>query len=259
MISQISIKNFRSITSAVIRGDRITTFVGSNDAGKSNILRALNLFFNDETGHGEDFDFSRDYNIFAKKRSKKAGEIEIKITFTLPKSYRRDDLPNEVEWKKIWREEGQIERLSTFSYAGGIDIPPRSKVPALIERILFTYIPAIKDRDFFADLQGKLYDVLSSVAEEPLKNSATEFESQLQLQLGSLLLSLETVFLAKTSMRLPENLREIFENLEISSGEVPLSRRGDGIKIRNIPMILQFIAEKQDQILNRGGVRYTHV
>ncbi|TDK31218.1 DUF2813 domain-containing protein [Rhizobium deserti] len=259
MISEISIKNFRSISSASIKGGRITTFVGSNDAGKSNVLRALNLFFNGTTGHDELFDFAKDYNLYAKKRAKKAGEIEIKLTFTLPRSYRRDDLPAQVEWKKVWREEGEVDRLSSFSYVGGVEIPPRSKVPALIERVVYTYIPAIKDQGFFADLQGKLYDVLSDVAAEPLKNSASDFESQLQIQLGELLRSLETIFKGRALMKLPENLREIFENLEISSGDIPLSRRGDGIKIRNIPMILRFISEKQDQILNRGGVRYTHI
>ena len=60
-------------------------------------------------------------------------------------------------------------------------------------------------------------------------------------------------------MRLPENLREIFESLEINSGEIPLSRRGDGIKIRHIPMMLRFIAQKQDDLFTRGGVRYTHI
>lgn len=60
-------------------------------------------------------------------------------------------------------------------------------------------------------------------------------------------------------MRLPQNLREIFESLEINSGEVPLSRRGDGVKIRHIPMILGFMADKRDALLDRGGVRYTHI
>jgi hypothetical protein len=259
VISEISIKNFRSIGAAVIKAGRITTFVGANDAGKSNVLRALNLYFNGETGHGEPFNFAKDYNIFASKRVKKAHEIEIKVTFKLPVSYRREGLPHEVEWKKVWREEGEVERLSDWRFVGGAPIPARSKINALLDRVRYTYIPAIKDQRFFADLQGRLYDVLSSVAAEPLKNSASDFENQLQLQLGELLFSLEAVFKGRAQMKLPENLREIFENLEIISGDVPMSRRGDGIKIRNIPMILQFIAEKQDQILNRGGVRYTHV
>lgn len=72
MISQISIRNFRSIASADIESSWITTFVGANDAGKSNILRALNLFFNGETNPGEPFSFIRDFNQFADVRARKA-------------------------------------------------------------------------------------------------------------------------------------------------------------------------------------------
>ena len=259
MISQISIRNFRSIASADVESNWITTFVGANDAGKSNILRALNLFFNGETNPGEEFVFEKDFNQFAKGRKQKARQVEIKVRFLLPDSYCRDNFPKEVEWKKVWRQEGEMTRLEERCYMGGESFVARSKIPALMDRLRFTYIPAIKDKVFFTDLQGRLYDVLASVAATPLKTSATAFESQIQVQLRELLASIKEVFGAEVSMRMPENLREIFENLEISSEEIPLSRRGDGIKIRHIPMILRFIAEKRDQILNRGGVRYTHI
>lgn len=259
MISQISIRNFRSIASADIRGNWITTLVGANDAGKSNVIRALNLFFNGETNPGEPFEFSRDFNQFAEARVRKAPQIEIRLRFLLPESYRRADQPDEIEWKKIWRREGAISRMETRTFADGTEFPARSKIPALLERIQFTYVPAIKDRAFFADLQGRLYDVLSSVAEEPLKESAGAFQRQLGQQLADLLNTLQVSFGAEATMRLPDNLRDIFESLEINSGEVPLSRRGDGVKIRHIPMILKFIAEKRDELLTRGGVRYTHL
>ncbi len=129
----------------------------------------------------------------------------------------------------------------------------------MLDRIQFTYIPAIKDQAFFADLQGQLYDVLSSVAERPLKESAGAFQNQLGAQLKALLDTIRAAFSGDATMRLPDNLRQIFESLEINSGDVPLSRRGDGIKIRHIPMILGFIAEKRDELLTRGGVRYTHL
>lgn len=45
MIRQITITNFRSVNKQSFYAEEITTFVGKNDAGKSNILRALNLFF----------------------------------------------------------------------------------------------------------------------------------------------------------------------------------------------------------------------
>lgn len=259
MICELSIRNFRSIANADIPANWITTLVGANDAGKSNVLRALNLFFNGQTNPGEAFDFGRDHNQFAIVRQRKAAQIEIGIKFKLPSGYLRDDQPEEVVWRKVWRRDGEVRSLETRSFTDGSPFPPRSKIPALLDRIQFTYVPAIKDKAFFADLQGKLYDVLASVAEQPLKDSAGAFQEQLGEQLRNLLDSLRDVFSADATMRLPENLREIFENLEINSGGIPLSRRGDGIKIRHIPKMLKFIAEKRDELLTSGGVRYTHI
>ncbi|MBB4154396.1 hypothetical protein GGQ80_002309 [Sphingomonas jinjuensis] len=259
MISRISIRNFRSIASADVDANWITTLVGANDAGKSNVLRALNLFFNGRTTADEPFEFARDYNQFAAVRQRKAPQIEVTIIFDLPEGYHRDDLPTQVEWRKVWRRGGEVRDLEQRRFVGGAEFPPRSRIPALLDRVQFTYIPAIKDKAFFADLQGRLYDVLSSVAEQPLKDSAGAFQAQLGEQLQELLDTLQGTFGAEATMRLPENLREIFENLEINSGEVPLPRRGDGIKIRHIPMMLRFIAEKRDTLMSQGGVRYTHL
>ena len=46
-IKEIRIRNFRSIVKADIQLSDLTLFVGLNDVGKSNVLKALNLFFND--------------------------------------------------------------------------------------------------------------------------------------------------------------------------------------------------------------------
>ncbi len=43
-IKNIKIKNFRSIVDIDIDTDKLNIFVGLNDAGKSNVLKALNLF-----------------------------------------------------------------------------------------------------------------------------------------------------------------------------------------------------------------------
>lgn len=259
MISKISIRNFRSIASADIEGNWITTLVGANDAGKSNVLRSLNLFFNGETNPGESFEFARDYNQFAPTRARKAPQIEIWITFDLPEGYQREGQPSQIVWKKVWRREGEVRDLEKRSFLDGQPFPARSKIPALLDRIRFTHVPAIKDKAFFADLQGQLYDVLASVAERPLKDSAGAFQTQLGEQLQDLLETLRVAFGTEATMRLPENLREIFESLEINSGEIPLSRRGDGVKIRHIPLMLRFIAQKLDDLFTRGGVRYTHI
>ena len=260
LISSIQIKNFRSIENILIPVTDLTVFVGQNDAGKSNVLRALNLFFNNEIDIGVPLDFVSDFYQFAKTGQRKAREIGITLSIKIPYNYTREQMPEEVSWTKTWREGSNLPFFQNKSYSDGQAFLARSRIPILLDRFSFTYVPAIKDKAFFADLQGRLYDVLSSVAADPLRKSADVFEQQLQVQLKQLLESISKVFEGSSSMRLPDNLRQIFENLEISgSGGIPLSRRGDGIKIRHIPMILRFISDKQDEILNKGGVRYSHI
>lgn len=230
----------------------ITAFVGANDAGKSNVLRALNLFFNDKTDHALPFQFERDYNVFSPKQAKKAKHIIVELTIELPETYKREDYPDDIVWRKEWRANGLYSDGCFHRYSDKQDYPQRSRVPLLLERIVFDYVPAIKDKYFFADLQGKVYDVLSTVAETNLRESASSFEQAIQGQLEDLLSSVSAVFHNSNDMRLPENLRQVFENLEFNSNGIPLSRRGDGIKIRHIPMILRFIAEKSNSIHKQG-------
>jgi predicted ATPase len=251
-IKKIIIKNFRSIENMSVDCSNITTFVGANDAGKSNVLRALNLFFNDQTDHALPFQFERDYNVFSPKKQKRAKNIVVELTLELPDTYIRLDYPSDIVWRKEWRENGKYEDGCFHRYSDKREYPPRSRISLLLDRVVFDYVPAIKDKYYFADLQGKLYDVLSTVAEKNLRASSLSFEDAIQKQLKDLLSSVSAVFHDSSNMRLPENLRQIFENLEFNSNGIPLSRRGDGIKIRHIPMILRFIAEKSNSIHKQG-------
>ena len=54
-IKQIHIRNFRSIVNVTLNVEKMNIFVGLNDVGKSNVLKALNLFFNNETEPGKQF------------------------------------------------------------------------------------------------------------------------------------------------------------------------------------------------------------
>lgn len=255
MIKRLFIKNFRSLETANIECQNITSFVGQNDAGKSNILRALNLFFNGHTDHAIPFEFDNDFNIFSSVGKNKAKEIIIELTIELPASYRRSGYPDNVTWRKVWRSNGLHENGGFCHYEDKQPFPARSRVPLLLERIVYNYVPAIKDKGYFADLQGQVYDVLSTVAAKTLHQSASTFENQIQEHLKELLSSVSDVFKSDSMMRLPGNLREVFENLEFNANGIPLSRRGDGIKIRHIPMILRFIAEKRNSI-HKQGISY---
>lgn len=257
MLEQVVIRNFRSIETQQIDVKKLTVLVGANDAGKSNVLRALNLFFNNQVDLDQEFVFERDFNQFTKTRSKTAREVSVELRIRLPRAYLRHQKAKHIVWRKSWRGDSSNTFSDTYSFVGGKKLASASKIPLYLSRYKYTYVPAIKDRTFFSDLQGQMYDVLASVAAQPLRASAQQFEKQLQVQLDGLLQLLANF--EKSSVSLPESLRQIFESLEINSGGIPLSRRGDGIKIRHIPKLLRFISSKQDEILNRGRVRYTHI
>ena len=104
-ISSIEIKKFRSIWSSEVSLKDFNIFVGANDAGKSNIIKALNLFFNGETDYGEPFDFERDFSqLYELKKSHSKKEILIAITFFIPDTYQGSGY---CTWTKVWDESGE--------------------------------------------------------------------------------------------------------------------------------------------------------
>ena len=256
MITKIEIRNFRSIERMNLDCKDITTFIGENDAGKSNVLRALNLFFNNETDYGQSFDFKRDWNCNAKKISRKAKEIQIILTLDIPKNYKGSH--RSVIWKKTWRESGMQKEEKT--YANKKPFGERSKISVLLDRIRFCYVPAVKDRNFFAKLQGDLYEVLAAVADKKLHRSATSFEKSIKTELEKLYAAGNNIIGSTSSLKLPENLRSIFEILQFSGEDgIPLQQRGDGIQMRHIPEILKFMGEKHNSTRSRGTPNFTYI
>ena len=264
MIRLVSIKNFRSIAKQSFKVEEITTFVGRNDAGKSNVLRALNLFFNGQTDHGIGFHFEADHNKYAPKYNQRAQEVVIEIALKLPKSYRRSLAQHYVYWRKTWREDGLRADLeeSGLCFIRNNQIqkrskgfPARSKIPNLLNAIDFEYIPAIKDRHYFQNLQIKLYDSLANLSDKGLHQSASSFEQEINTHVVELTEAINEEFSGSNVVKLPKNLRSIFGALEFNSDEIPLTRRGDGIKIRHIPMILSFIAARKRKAAKRNTIK----
>ena len=86
LIREIRIENFRSFRrlSSVGEVGDYTTLVGLNNSGKSNVLRALNLFFYNEVEPGTKLDFNRDFHFVAGKKKK---VITITVKFDLPANF----------------------------------------------------------------------------------------------------------------------------------------------------------------------------
>ena len=240
----------------------ITVLIGENDAGKSNILRALNLFFNGETDYGSPFDFDRDWNRKATRVAKKAKEIRISLTIALPTRYyvrtNEPNLPESVVWEKRWHEDGL--KSEKQEYSNKKKFRPRNKISILLNRIRFRYVPAVKDRSFFAKLQGELYEVLTQVVDDKLRESAASFEDSIKEELEELHKNGVDILGSVSSLKLPENLRPIFETLQFfGEDDIPLQQRGDGIQMRHIPAVLNFMGEKHNSVRAKGSPNYTYI
>lgn len=85
LIQRVEVEGFRSLRKVEIRTGSFSAITGRNNSGKSNLLRALNLFFNDEIEPNIQLDFARDY--YRHRKGGGAQKITIGITFALPKTF----------------------------------------------------------------------------------------------------------------------------------------------------------------------------
>ena len=257
MITDISIKYFRSITSMNISVSDLNMLVGLNDVGKSNILKALNLFFMGETDYNEKYSFENDFSKLFPQKSKKAKEITIKITFNVPSNYKGT---GKYAWEKRWRREGLVkDEITTIK---GEEISPRSRIPNLLRKIVYRYVPAVKSREYYRFLLIELYKAISSAVDSPLVTAAEKFSITLQEYTSALKNLILNNIGMNSELSLPQNFSEIFETLMFQTSTsdsrviVPLSQRGDGIQARHIPIILKYIADENYKKSNsRGAVK----
>ena len=116
LIDSIEIKYFRSIYQMKINNIKdVFVLSGKNDAGKSNVLKALNLFFNNNVDWKTDFSFQRDFSFrrLAEVRKSIKGKmfIEVSVGFNRTESY-KNSLPEKFIVTKTWRRVHLFRRHS---------------------------------------------------------------------------------------------------------------------------------------------------
>lgn len=260
-ISRIEIQYFRSIYSETITDLKdLNIFSGKNDIGKSNVLKALNLFFNNCTDSDTPFLFDRDYNkkrlLEVRSESVKGKQfISIKVTFirgnraekTLPakftvtkKWFRYDDLPSVFESdieKQIVRRGGKYNDRNQAS------------LTSFLNKIRYVYVPAIKDEDTFRSTFGLLREsiyndklsgnslLLSSL--DALSNSVSEAAIELNAEF-------QTATGIRSYLTSPKTVSDLYQSISVDTdmegADISLNLRGDGIRVRYLPSILHFIS-----------------
>lgn len=257
IITKIEIRKFRSIkslTSTLCPSD-LNIFVGQNDQGKSNVLRALNLFFNGETDVGQKFRFSDDYCYHANKGKGTSEEVKIDLYIKPRKPFKSPEI---VKWSRQWKKDGSVVEIMTNAKNNEV-LPIKNNVRKWLEKLRYRYVPAIKGGEYFNSLMGELHDVTNAVHEEILKDQGQGFISGIQDITKDITSELSQQIGIANTIQVPSDFRVLFSNLDFGStlGEntYHLKQRGDGIKVRHIPVILKYMAEQERNISIPGFVK----
>ncbi len=194
-IKEIKIENFRSIVECEFKFPDLLALIGENNVGKSNIICALELFFNKNKPDGEEdyFDSSK--------------PIEITITFTNLTDFEKEkitEIHREKDdlfiLKKIYPF-GEDTKITSVKDDQETNIAPRGRQNVLADTIPELYLlPAICD-----------------VADEIKLTSSTNFGKFLSM----ILESNETGF-----EEIDEFLTQIKNKLESKEDDAPLNKAG---------------------------------
>jgi len=282
LIRKIKIKYFRSVyTASLSRCKSMNVVSGRNDAGKSNILKALNLFFNGNTDWGTAFDFYQNFSVKrlqqVRKESVKGKQfISIEIEFMRPLNY-KGSLPETFSVTRTWHRDS-----STYLQSDNLDtLESKRLIPStretagrflsqFLNRIHFEYVPAVKDRAYFTHLLSGLQARLLA---SPLDSSAApivdDLASHIQGQIGQLQKDFSRATGLETSIEPPKELASLFQSFTVSTasegGSIPLVFRGDGIQARYVPSVLHYISSNSNDFFVWGfeepenSLEYTHI
>ena len=277
LIKQIEITNFRSIKHTIIDCSSYNLFCGQNDVGKSNVLKALNLFFNQETDFQTPFNFFSDYNKYAlaEAQSSKKGKqfIRIKVTFNVPISYK--SIPNHVFYIEKTYDRNDRNGSGIIRYSEESTVA-RTSISRLYNQIRYVYIPALKGKDVIQYLLGLL-------GEQQLisQSQITELNRDINAKTDDLsdLLN-ESKIGINVTFGLPTLLRDFWQQLSVGTQyeyteqisqyisekkgkaiefksalyQIPLTMRGDGIKSKFLPPILKWLQNNNQSMIFIWGI-----
>lgn len=280
IIERIEIKHFRSFDGGKdqvkVRIDELkdlNVFSGANDSGKSNVLRALNLFFNNEISPGIKFDTDRDFSKIADKRfdddialRKKDEEDRVKKINKnggneKPKDLRRSDVVVSIKLffnnkkeqrglpKKFWVSRSYSKKNNfEGEYIYQTDLKGNAQVTLFINSFKFEYVPAVKDRVYFNHLFEKLQTYLFQKEDKKRENkfsqSSQRFNQILKNETQELFEKFQKSSGVEANFHIPSTLVDFFRTLSVQTeNEVSLFDRGDGVQARFIPEILDEISK----------------
>lgn len=170
IISRVKIERFRSLKLIDLEHfSDFTVLAGLNNSGKSNVLRALNAFFNDLTEYNNPIIVDSDYFRGGGKVKRKR-QISVTVYFELPDQFKFRSNLTEVEKflggkkfsiKKQWVRDEPNPRLYLNEGVSPLNLDDRQKILQFLSLISFRYIPnRVVPTDIIKQEHQALRDVL---------------------------------------------------------------------------------------------------
>lgn len=261
IIESIEILFFRSIYYLKIKDlTSLNVISGKNDVGKSNILKALNLFFNGQTDWQQPLDFYRDFNIqrYSKVRESIKGRQFISVKITFIRGHRcEQSLPEKFTVSRKWYRDLSVDQKDDLRLRMGptVDSKKLSLAKGNLSRFLnsikYEYVPAIKEQQVFNHIMSNLQDTLLELnldQQEGINLTLESLNSQVESVSQKLSQEFEQASGIKSQLSLPANLSNLYKAFfvhtaygEKSQHNILLEQRGDGIRVRYIPSILNYV------------------
>lgn len=290
-IKDVSIENFRSIAGSPLSFDfaDYCVVVGANNTGKSNILRAMQLFFCGNID-GNPYDAVNDFPKCQTLSNRAQTKITIGIEYSPTKNVAIEKAVKELEKQSGQRRlSGNIIRLRLeyskknvaqwrfFSKAGLRNIKADLVAPvvaAIQSSVRFKYLPV--GRDILDTIKTELSEELVRTifsgwsgavkARQEINESINELISKLQPRLSNsgkeITDAINEVFgeIKLLELRLPfDNLETMLPSLVPAirdSYETPLNQKGAGIQTSTLLFLLKYLADHHPQ---RHNLRITYI
>lgn len=287
-LSRITIDGFRSLRNIEITGiGDLNVIIGKNDCGKSNVLKSLDLFFNNAID-GEKLNWETDFNTtYLKAKGKRYPScITIGVEFTFSEKYSSSKL-----YKKIREEFGNQLYLEKKYFQGKQELHYRiekrklllldekddhySQIFDLISYVHYLYIPINKDESWlkesfiFSDIKNRFMDGWGKSGSS--QKQIRELRAKIQVLLNDLKMNVDIGMkevtknfkdlfpeYRKVTFRTPANANELFSllDIEITSSEnitTILGSRGSGVQSASVPLLL-FYVDAGKQLIARNSL-----
>lgn len=247
IIESVQIHRFRSFDDVDIAAEQLNVFSGKNNSGKSNILRALNLFFNSKTDYNVPFYYDLDHNKAFRgaaggKRSVRivvnfspVGNAALRFPFSITKTFVDGKDSPDVEYhsknidieNQIRSGNGTITRQFTL----------------FLNKLRYIYVPAVRDKHFIRSLFLEFEQIVKNSARSAELDNAIEQVSTI-FEAVSLNISgdFKKYINLSADATLSSNVSELLNGLKINV-HTGLQERTkqlmpDGSRLRDVPVDL---------------------